>query len=156
MLPLDSIQIVAPSTLSEGAFICALEHHRKPIIIGTIGDSAVAVYLDGGVFFEEVYDGAGSAIVVRDYKIVVDPYSIYPISAVSNRFGSLVVSAGNLLICAQGNRGYSYANVKIGKSDVTELHGSYCFTRWKVVVDAGDEIVTLLERLPDGTIIGPA
>jgi hypothetical protein len=107
------------------------------------------------MFFEDVSDGAGAATTIRDYQIFVKPSSMYPLYAVSNRLGLLVITTGHLPICDQGNYGSSYTNVKIGSSDATELHGSYCFTHWKTVADTGNKIVTLLERLPDGTIVYP-
>lgn len=155
MVPLKLIKIAYPTGLNEGAFICGLEHHRTPIIIGTTGDRTVAVYLGENVSFEEVSDGAGPAVIVEGYKIIIDPTSIEPFGAATKRFGSLVVRAGELSICAQGYHGRSYANVRIGNSDATELPGTYCFTRWKAVVDTGDETVTLLERLSDGSVVVP-
>jgi hypothetical protein len=156
MIPLSSLRIRFPSELSEGAFIRCLEYHPKPIIVGSAFNGLVGVFFGTEISVDSITDGAGAAVVVPDYKILVNPGSMRPFNTVEQRWGTLVVRKNKIAICAPHIRGMGYANIEIGESDVTDLPESYCFTTWKAVVDTGDDTVTLLERTADGSIVLPS
>lgn len=156
MIPLNLLRIQFPSELGEGAFIRSLEYHPRPIIVGTAFNGLVGVFFGNEISIESITDGAGAAVVIPDYKILVDPGSMRPINVVEKRWGAIVVRKKKIALCAPHFRGMGYTNVEIGESDVTDLPESYCFTHWKAVLDTGDETVTLIERGSDGSVLIPS
>lgn len=153
MIPIELLQIVEPGNLQKGAFIQRFEYSSAPAIIGTFQGATVAVHFSDPMYCGGVMGAGGAAVVIADYRVRVDPASIELLNSVQQRQGALMVRNGQLLICAPGDRPYGYIPVEIGEFAGAPDRGPYCFTRWSLTVDAGDETITLIERSPEGITI---
>lgn len=148
MIPIDRLQFGPLRSAPVGAIFWGSDFSDGPLLIGLANEIPCAVSLTGEGWTADVREIHLRGAFTDDFEIEFDPTRLTNFDSMERKFGVLTLLDSDVMICAPGQMGRGYFNVKFRKlpHPVGTDYPLLAVDAWRAVMVSTSDRKTIFER----------